>query len=273
MYLIPMVFKPKKALIVSPAFSEYEKGLHMVGTDVSYFQTVREQGFALDVMGLCDRLRESFDAVYLCNPANPTGILTSKDDVRRIIDVAEQTKAMVIIDEAFIDFVENESVKAEIDRYASLIIMRSMTKFFGIPGLRIGYLLAAPSCIETIRRSKTPWTVNALVQRAVAKVLDDREYIDTTRRLVQSERDYLKTALRNISGLTVFDGAANFLFVYMEDRCAMRSTTLRDHLVQDGILIRDCSNFHGLNDRYFRVAVKRCDQNEILIKKLREIVT
>lgn len=109
-------------------------------------------------------------------------------------------------------------------------------------------------------------TVNALVQRAAAKVLDDREYIDTTRRLVRSERDYLKTALRNISGLTVFDGAADFLFVYMEDRCAMRSTTLRDRLVQDGILIRDCSNFHGLNDRYFRVAVKRRDQNEILIK-------
>lgn len=273
MYLIPMVFKPKKALIVSPAFSEYEKGLKIVGTDVSYFPTFKEHGFSVDVTGLCARLEEGFDVVYLCNPANPTGILTSKDDVRRFIDVAEQTKAMAIIDEAFIDFVENESVKAEIDRYASLIIMRSMTKFFGIPGLRIGYLLAAPSCIETIRRSKTPWTVNSLVQRAAATVLDDREYMETSRRLVQSERVYLKEALSDIPGLTVFDGAANFIFVFMDERCVMDSTALRSRLVREGILIRDCSNFNGLNDRYFRVAVKRRGQNELLIKQLREIVT
>jgi threonine-phosphate decarboxylase len=271
MYLLPTVFRPKKALIVSPAFSEYERGLKIAGVDISYFSADRDRGFSLDVSGLCAHIREGYDMVYLCNPANPTGILTEKDDLLRVIETAGRTGAICIIDEAFIDFVEEASVKEETGRFDSLIVMRSMTKFFGIPGLRVGYLIAAPPFIETIGAMKTPWTVNSLAQRAAVTALADSDYIEASRRLVQLEREYLKDALGAVSGLTVFDGAANFLFVSMDDRCALGSTALRDILRREGILIRDCSNFHGLNDRYFRVAVKRREQNELLIKRLREI--
>ncbi|MBN2254086.1 MAG: threonine-phosphate decarboxylase [Deltaproteobacteria bacterium] len=272
MYLLPTVFKPETALIVSPAFSEYEKGLRIAGADISYFAADRDKGFSLDVDGLCARIHEGYDMVYLCNPANPTGILTEKDDLLRIIETAGLTGAICIIDEAFIDFVEEASVKEETGRFDSLIVMRSMTKFFGIPGLRVGYLIAEPSLIETIAKSKTPWTVNSLVQRAAVTALEASDYIEASRQVVRSEREYLKEALGALPGLTVYDGAANFLFVCIDERCAVGSTALRDSLRRDGLLIRDCSNFHGLNDRYFRVAVKQREQNEILVKRLREIV-
>ncbi|MBC8200093.1 MAG: threonine-phosphate decarboxylase [Desulfobacterales bacterium] len=272
MYRIPMVFKPEKALIVTPAFSEYEKGLRLAGTKVSYFQTDEKEDFFIDIAGLCKRLEEGFDIVYFCNPANPTGVLTSKDELCRVIACADKTGALVVIDEAFIDFVEEESVKKEILRFSNLIVLRSMTKFFGIPGLRLGYILAVPSCIAKIRENKPPWTVNSLVQGAAVKALFDKDYIRETRQYISAEKEFLKNALNKIHGLRAFESAANYLLVFMESRIGLNSTELRNRLMPEGILIRDCSTFHGMEDRYFRVAVKKHEQNMILVEKLKKMV-
>jgi threonine-phosphate decarboxylase len=271
-YLIPMVFKPGRALIVTPAFSEYEKGLSLAGADVHYFPTTQETGFDIDIAALCSRLGDGFDVLYLCNPANPAGVLTPKTDVYRIMEHAGTSGTMVIIDEAFIDFVEDESVKEAIRTFPRLMVLRSMTKFFGIPGLRVGYLLAKSSVVDMMRNHKTPWTVNSLVQKAAVQALEDGNYIENTRQYVTAERQFLRTALNAIPGMTAFDGACNFLFVSMDDRIVLNSLELRDRLVPTGILIRDCSNFQGLNDRYFRVAVKRHDQNIFLINALKDLV-
>ncbi|MBU4345394.1 MAG: threonine-phosphate decarboxylase CobD [Proteobacteria bacterium] len=271
-YWLPLVFKPQKALIVTPAFSEYEKGLKMVGTKVSYFRTDEKEGFSLDIACLCKRLREGFDIVYFCNPANPTGILISKDELCRIIACADRTGALAVIDEAFIDFVEEESVKKEILRFSNLIVLRSMTKFFGIPGLRLGYILAVPSCIAKIRENKPLWTVNSLVQGAAVKALFDKDYIRETRQYISAEKEFLKNALNEIHGLCAFESAANYLLVFMDSRIGLNSTELRNRLIPEGILIRDCSTFHGMGDRYFRVAVKKHEQNMILVEKLKCVV-
>ncbi|MDO9529216.1 MAG: threonine-phosphate decarboxylase CobD [Syntrophales bacterium] len=271
-YWIPVVFKPENALIVTPAFSEYEKGLKAVGTKVSYFQTEDKSNFSVDIDRLCERLREGFDIVYFCNPANPTGVLTPKDELYRIIACAGETGALAVIDEAFIDFVEEESVKEEIFRFSNLIVLRSMTKFFGIPGLRVGYVMASAPCVKKIREYKPPWTVNSLVQKAVVKALVDADYIRETRQYILTERDFLSNALNEIPGFKTYSSAANFLLVSMDSRISVNSTELRDHLAQGGILIRDCSTFQGMEDRYFRVAVKRHDQNTVLIEKLKEVI-
>jgi threonine-phosphate decarboxylase len=271
MYWIPMVFKPEKALIVTPAFSEYEKGLAISGIEVSYFQADEENDFAVDIDSLCNRIEEGFDIVYFCNPANPTGVLTSKNDLRRVIACADETGTLIVIDEAFIDFVEDESVKNEILVSPNLIVLRSMTKFFGIPGLRLGYLMADPSYIVKIRENRIPWTVSSLVQGAAAKVLFDKDYIEKTREYILGEREFFRNTLNKIAGLRAFESAVNFLLVSMDKRIGLNSTELRDCLAAEGILIRDCSNFQGLGNRYFRVAVKRHEQNMTLIEKLKEV--
>jgi threonine-phosphate decarboxylase len=272
MYSIPQAFKPEKALIVTPAFSEYEKGLGVVGADVNYFQTDENRMFSVDISSLCSRLEEGFDILYFCNPANPTGVLTSRTELLTLIAHAQKAGVLSVVDEAFIDFVEEESVKREILEFSNLILLRSMTKFFGVPGLRIGYVMAAPSHIAEIKEKRIPWSVNALVQTAAVKALADRHYIMETRDFVSHERDVLRHALNGIPGLEAFEGAANFLFVSIDPRVGLTSTELRNRLEPEGILIRDCSNFEGLNDRYFRVAVKRHDQNMVLIEKMKGII-
>jgi len=272
MYWIPMVFKPKRALIVTPAFSEYEKGLAMGGTEVSYFQADEKTGFSVDIARLCKRMKEGFDIVYFCNPANPTGVLTPKEELCQIIKCAGEAGILLIVDEAFIDFIEEESVKREVLRFSNLIVLRSMTKFFGIPGLRLGYIMSDPSCIVKIRENRIPWTVNSLLQGAAVKTLFDKDYIRKTREFILPERDFLKNALNKIPGLRAFESTVNFLLVSIDNRAGINSIELRDRLAPEGILIRDCSNFHGMEDRYFRVAVKRHEQNIILIEKLKRIM-
>jgi len=272
MYSIPLAFKPGKALIVTPAFSEYEKGLSVVGADVTYFQTDEKHKFSVDISSLCSRLGEGFDILYLCNPANPTGVLTPKAELFSLIARAQEVGVLSIVDEAFIDFVEEESVKREILEFSHLIVLRSMTKFFGVPGLRIGYVMAAPARIAKIKGKRIPWSVNALVQTAAVKALEDSYYVMETRDSILHERDVLRHALNGIPGFEAFEGAANFLFVSIDRSAGLTSTELRDRLEPEGILIRDCSNFEGLDDRYFRVAVKRHDQNKVLIEKLKGII-
>lgn len=271
-YWIPMVLKPERALIVTPAFSEYEKGLRVAGAEVSYFQTDEKSGFSADIEHLCYRLKEGFDIVYFCNPANPTGVLTPKDELCRVVASVGEVGTLSLIDEVFIDFVEEESIKKEIFRFPNLVVLRSMTKFFGIPGLRIGYVMAGAQCIAKIRQDKPPWTVNSLGEKAAAKALLDRDYIKDTRQYITTEREFLKNALNEIPGLNTCKSAANFILVYMDGRIGLNSTELRDRLAQEGILIRDCSTFHGLGDRYFRVAVKRHEQSIVLIEKLKVVI-
>ncbi|MBW2568352.1 MAG: threonine-phosphate decarboxylase [Deltaproteobacteria bacterium] len=272
-YSIPLAFKPQKALIVTPAFSEYEKGLRMAGAEVSYFQADEKSDFSVDIDCFCKRLKEGFDIVYLCNPSNPTGVLTPKNELRRVIACAEDTGTLAVIDEAFIDFVEEESVKKEILKFSNLIVLRSMTKFFGIPGLRIGYVIAAPSCAAKLKENRIPWTVNSLAQKTALKALIDGDYIKATRRYISTEREFLRTALNEIFGMNALEGAANFLLVRINSMEGMNSTELRDRLASEGLLIRDCSTFQGMGNRFFRVAVKKHKQNMVLIERLHKLGT
>jgi threonine-phosphate decarboxylase len=271
-YLIPIVFKPKKALIVIPAFSEYEHGLKIVDCEVSYFQTEPESDFSVDITALCSRIREGFDIVYLCNPSNPTGVLTPKDDIRDIIACAGEVGAISVIDEVFIDFVEEASVKRDIFRFDNLIVIRSLTKFFGIPGLRIGYIIAAEPCIAKIKQNKPPWSVNSLGEKAALEALLDKDYIKDTREYIKAEREFLRNGLDEIPGLKTHNSAANFILVFIDSRVGLNAIELRDRLAQQGILIRDCSNFQCLGHSYFRIAVKRHEQNIALIEKLKEMI-
>ncbi len=271
-YWLPLLLRPKRALIVTPAFSEYEKGLRLAGTEISFFETRRDEDFRIDTTLLARRLGDRLDTLYLGNPANPSGVLTDRKAVLDIIAMTEKERIMAVIDEAFIDFTEDISVKNIAANSGNVVVMRSMTKFFGIPGLRLGYIIANKSIIEQIRRDKPPWTVNALTQSAAGEALRDVNFIEKSRAYVETERAFLQKRLSAIEGLTVTQGAANYLLVHMSDTLPFNAPTLRTQLLDSGIAIRDCSNYRGLDKYYFRVAVKKREENLILIDKLRHLL-
>ena len=272
-YWIPIIFKPKRALVVTPAFSEYEKGLNLAGSQVMYFQAEEERDFVVDMDNLYTRLAGGFDICYFCNPANPTGVLTPKEELFNLIARADRLGTIVIIDEAFIDFVEEASLKVAVTQFSHVIILRSMTKFFGIPGLRVGYAIAGSAVIERLKRNKPPWTINTLAQICACEALSNSAFIHETRRYVEIEKSFLHRAINSIPGLKAFPSVANYLLVRIDSPRGLSSRDLRERLLREDILIRDCSNFQRMGNYYFRVAVKKHGDNQLLIDKLKKVMT
>jgi threonine-phosphate decarboxylase len=272
-YAIPRVLKVQRALIVTPAFSEYENSLESsnAGCKIHYFETKEEDGFELGVESLLFALTQGYDALYIGNPSNPAGILTEKKELRKILAQAEREKIWFILDEAFIDFHEEESLKAETASSCRLIVLRSLTKFFALPGLRVGYMISNPEVIQKFRQHKEPWSVNALAQLAAIESLRDKGYITRTRKFIELERERLTHDLRSIPGFIPYPSAANYLLVQLHPSLNLTAAELREKLIPHGILIRDCNSFHHIGPYFFRVAVRSRRENSVLLKALRQV--
>ncbi|MBI4745167.1 MAG: threonine-phosphate decarboxylase [Deltaproteobacteria bacterium] len=266
-YLVPRAFKPKKALIINPTFSEYKNALKIAGCGIDYFLMLEEDGFRLRVDPLMRVLKGRYDILYICNPGNPTGTLIPKSDILEIVDKALNHDTLCIVDEAFMDFAEEESVKREAVESSNLILLRSLTKFFGIPGLRIGFAIGNKERMGEMMVYKEPWSVNALGSIAAIEGLGDTEYIEESRRYVAEERDHLFSALKEIQGLKPFPSSANYILLKIK-RDWVDADTLAATLAKEGVLIRSCSSFDGLGNRFFRVAVRNREENERLVKLL-----
>ncbi|MDH3973963.1 MAG: threonine-phosphate decarboxylase CobD [Deltaproteobacteria bacterium] len=263
-YLIPRVLRPKKALVIAPAFSEYEGALFSAGCKVDHFILSHEDAFQLNMDALFKTMEKGYDTLWLGNPANPTGRLIKKKELLRIAEKSTDLGMTLIVDEAFIDFCEEESVKMEVMNFPDLIVLRSMTKFYALPGLRVGYLFAHKSLIEKIKKFKEPWTVNCLGEAAAIASLEDPLYREATVKFITEERKFLTHEVSKLSAFKVFPTPANYLLLKINNNLA--SSRIQDKLIKDhGILIRDCSNYAGLDESFIRVAVKGRDENRRLI--------
>lgn len=261
-YLVVQTLQPARALIIAPAFSEYQNALNKAGVPYEFHLTTEAGGFTLD------RLPEApgADLIFLANPASPSGVLLQPERLLPWLEAWEADGVWMVLDEAFIDFVEEASVKTCLRHFPHLIILRSFTKFFAIPGLRLGYLLAAPELVDRLAGVQEPWSVSTLAQAAGRACLKDRAFIAQSRSLISQERRYLLKKLQALPGLTPFPGEANYLLVKLAQGSAPR---LRERLLSRGIIIRDASNFMGLDNRFFRVAVRRREENDRLLIALR----
>ena len=304
-YLITRVLKPQKVLIPAPTFSEYERAIILQNTPPpplpSYVLTdlpqgegkgggesqvsgIREQGsikyFMLDkgngfevipdrliqAMQGEDSLATPCDMAFLCNPNNPTGRLLKKDAVLKIADAARDLKCILVVDEAFIDFCADGSVIKDVEDIQSMIVLRSMTNFHALSGLRIGYGVFPQHLIGSLKRYKEPWTVNNLAQRAAVVALKDKIYRSETFRLLKEEKRFLEKSFKKI-GIEFFDSDVNFYLLKISN-----ANEIFQQMKRKGILVRDCSNFRGLDNTYLRVAVKSHKENTILIKELTSIL-
>ncbi|MBI4006964.1 MAG: threonine-phosphate decarboxylase [Planctomycetes bacterium] len=267
-YLTPRTLHPRKALVFQPTFSDYINALQLVHTEASEIILNEKTSFqfSLDYA----KLNGSPPAlIFLCNPNNPTSQLTERV---RILDLAEYfANATIVVDESFMNFVEEQesySVLKDAGKIKNLVVICSLTKFFGMPGLRLGFLVAHETIVDRIKRFKEPWTVNAIAQLAGKAAMNDEDFIKRSRMFISAEKRFLYEQISRIEGLYPFYPSANFMLVRI-DRPNLQVSNLYTQLIKSGLVIRDCSNFRGLDEQYFRIAVRTRDENLRLLNELK----
>jgi len=269
-YLLVRILLPKKALLLIPAFSEYQRALINENCEIKFLKLEEKENFKPDIK-LIEKTIEKVNLFFLANPNNPTGVIIPREELLPLVDKASKKHTTIILDEAFIEFKERESLVKEATSSDHLFILRSFTKFFGLAGLRIGYGIGSKERIERLNRVKEPWTVNVLAQMAAKEVIQDTEYINKTHQWINKERNFLFKHLLKIKGLKPYSSEANFILIKIEKK--LSSTKLQEELAKKGIIIRDCANFRGLNHKFIRVAIRTRYENMKLIKALKETLS
>lgn len=273
MYLFAESFLSKGDFVVMPAptFGEYEGAVRKTGADIKFIRLGGDQKLDVDafILGMAGA-----KMVFICNPNNPTSLLTTKAQLIRILDAASEQGILVFLDEDFLEFVEGEqqlSMIGSFDRYPNLFVLRSFTKLYGLTGLRVGYGIACKEVIDVLLCAKIPWNVNCLAQAAAVVALNDEEHLQETYKLIREEKAFLQEGLSRIHGFKVYAPDANFFFIDIRGT-GLTAAQLTQKLLAQGILIRDCSSFKGLDPYYIRIAVKLHSENVRLLETLSKVI-
>lgn len=270
-YELAQTLKPKRLLILSPTFMEYEKAFYQEGTEILYHRlTAPRFDWAVEELQADIEDLEAGDVVLLCNPNNPTGTLAPVGHLLEIAKKLLERKIHFILDEAFIDFLVNEeeySFVPYLSDFENTIVVRSLTKFYAIPGLRLGYALGVHPCLTKINERRAPWTINALALQALPVILKDRDYQEQTLKWLQEEKDFLYQSLGAFSALTVLKPSVNYIFFKYTG-----PKDLREELWRYNIFIRSCSNYHNLSSDYYRIAIRSRRENSCLLTALEAIL-
>ena len=258
--------KPAHALLTAPTFLEYEEALKQVGTKIHIYEMQPDYRVREDIL---EQMTEEMDVMFLCNPNNPTGILVEQELLLRILERAESRSILLVLDECFLDFTgqEERSLIQKIKDYKNLFILKSFTKMYAMPGIRLGYGISGNRLLlKKMEAAGQCWGVSVLASEAGVAALGEREYKEKSIALVREERAYLKQQMEQ-AGFTVWDGQADYLFFRRDGIC-----DLYERLLPEGIMIRRCSNYRGLDDTCYRVAVKDHEANERLAEALKKTV-
>jgi len=266
-YGVARLFRPRQVLLVAPLFSEHVTAFQLNGVKTEYCFS-RPPLFAFSSERLARLLTaKRYDVLVLTNPNSPTGSLMAKTQVNELIRVCRQTQTRLLVDETFIDWVEGESVKQLAAQDDVVVVLRSLTKFFALPGLRVGYAIASPKIIRQLQSWIEPWSVNTVAQEVGKACLREQRFIARSRAFMDKERRWLGSQLRLIPGLRVFPSSANFLLLQTMTK-EVSVLSIAEQLAREKMLIRACDNFVGLGRRFFRVAVRTRAENRRLLEAL-----
>jgi len=266
LFMLPQLLGKERALIPCPAYADYARAAELAGLAVKLLPLREEAGFAPDLAAI-EALLRGDEILFLGRPNNPTGQMIPAAALREL--AARHPETAFVIDEAFADFAPEAETLIASGRPENIIILKSLTKFYAMPGLRLGGVVATPERIRRLRDRMPPWSVNTLAQAVGAAALRDTAYAEETLRFVRDRREELFAELRTLPGLTVYPGAANFLLI-RSDRGDLDAPEIARRLLADGIAIRVCDNFAGLDRRFFRVAVRTVAENDRLLHFLRK---
>ena len=267
-YSIPKGLATKRALILGPTYADYADACRMYDIDFEYFIAPEDQGFQADIQ-LLKKQVSGFDTVFLCNPNNPTGTLHTAAEIESLCQTHPQTK--FIIDESYLPFVIGGDQESMIGReLPNVIILNSMSKIFRISGLRIGFIIAPKKIIQKLVRYFLPWSVNALAQIAVRYLLEHEvevnAFIEQTQKLIETERNRFSEKLKNMPDIKLFPSTTSFILAKLLNNHTAEAVCR--HLWYEKILIRNCSNFKGLSNRFIRISLKKSEANCLLADKL-----
>lgn len=259
--------KPKKALIPAPTFQEYEQALLSVDCQVKFanFFKGKTSGITPEE-NFIEEITNDIDMVFFCNPNNPTGILQEREYVLRLLQKCEKAGARLVVDECFLDFVtgaEDVTMKPFLEEYENLFLVKAFTKMFAIPGIRLGYGLSSDEILLAKMKQVTqPWNVSVIAQKAGVAATKESGFVERTKEAVAEEKKYLLEELNQLP-VEIYGHAANFIFFRAEKG-------LEKRMEQYHILIRDCSNFRGLEKGWYRIAVRSRKENQALIQGMKK---
>ena len=277
------------AFVPAPGFSEYKEALEasqIPVRDIYYRPREDDNGkpyfevpylaletFAAELKGQDGRI-----IVFLANPNNPDGTLLDKNHIRTVASMLKDANSLLVIDESFIDFVGNDtlqdnehSMRSLVNEFDNIIVVHSFTKFYAVPGLRIGAVFSNPEIIDQLNTYIPTWSVNTLAQAYTESALNDVEYVKRTKQVLSEEQNYMYNALDAISGITVYQPSANFILFHIEQE-GVTADSINEALKKHNMIIRNCDSYMGLNNQWVRVAIKDHDNNVRLIEKLIDIL-
>lgn len=263
---------PSSAVETAPTFSEYSSALERAGCKINRYLLHEDNEFNLDedFIHYLDKIKP--EAVFLCNPNNPTGRLIPQSLLEKILKFCDKSGTRLFVDECFLDLsnIDNDAGNAGMKRFLkdhkNLFILKAFTKSYGMAGVRLGYCLCSDGdLLEKMSKESCPWNVSSIAQAAGTAALRESEFLIKTREIIRKERKWLKNALES-EGFRVCDSHANYLLFYGG---AGLGKVLKE---QCGIVIRDCSNYNGLENGWYRTAVRLHAENEKLIECIRQVM-
>ena len=267
-YSIPRILETKKALIFGPTYADYADACAMHHTPYDYSISDESVSFDHDISAAAQQI-QGYDMVFICNPNNPTGNIIPAVDLEQLCRSHADTN--FVIDESYHMFVDGSHKQSMMrSPLPNVMVLNSLSKFFTIPGLRIGFLISSPVIIKKFKAYLLPWSVNSLAQMAVQYLMEQtaqvEEFIENTITFIAREKDILYETFKNSSDIKIFPSTTSFILARLYGN--LTADTLGSHLAQDRILIRNCSNFYGLSDRFVRFSLKTSEVNRIFAKKL-----
>ncbi len=273
LYIFFQCIKPKRVVIPVPSFSEYERAAAGAKIPVKYFHLSPADSFKIDFEKLKSILK-SGDCVAIGNPDNPTGRLIPKDIMLDFINFAREKNILILIDESFMDFVaesEKYSILQEAVQDDHVFVIHSLTKFYAVPGLRLGFGAGLIKLIEKLKIGRDVWNVNSLAQKAGEAALSDRAYQEKTLNWILREKEEFYKKIKENQGLQPLHPTVNYMLIDIS-KTGMKAFEAVKKMRDRGILIRDCSNYPGLeNLSYIRIAIRDEKSNDIVAKALREV--
>ena len=267
-YMIPRVLETKRALILAPTYADYADACAMQNVGPVFFMTEESDNFQPDISKLSNTINGS-DTVFICNPNNPTGFLIPRKELQGLC--RSHPGKTFIVDESYLPFVNDGEKETMINSgLANVIVLISISKIFTIPGLRIGFVVAGAETIKKFRQYLLPWAVNSLAQAAVQYLVSEEAgaamFIKKTRLFFESQKKAFYEKFEHAPEIKLLPSATPFILIKLPDFISSGDVCAR--LARDKILVRDCSNFHGLSNRFIRISLKTRQENRTLAEKL-----
>lgn len=267
--------KAKKAVVLGPTYSEYARELTLTGGKTIEYHLKESEDFILNIEDFLTFIPADTDLVILCNPNNPTSSAVKNDDMKHILSACQERNIFVMIDETYVEFsptVADITAVPLVKNYDNLMVIRGVSKFYAAPGLRFGYGITSNAIfLQEILTHQNPWSLNSIGAFAGEWLLKDTDYIQRTRELICSQREYMYHTLSDIPHLKAYKPYGNFILVRLLKE-GLTSFDVFESAIKENMMIRDCSSFKGLKGEYIRFCIMLPEDNERLMECIKKAV-